>query len=47
MSGLWLRLDGRGPRYRQLYRALRAAVVDGARAGPGSEAAATRALAAG
>ena len=45
MTGLWLRLDGRGPRFRQLYRALRAAVVDGTLA-PGARLPATRALAA-
>lgn len=44
MTALWLRLDGRGPRFRQLYRALRAAIVDGALA-PGARLPATRALA--
>ena len=45
MTALWLRLDGRGPRFRQLYRALRAAIVGGALA-PGARLPATRALAA-
>src|SRR5690554_4775463 len=42
---IWLRLDGEGPRFRQLYRALRAAIVDGTLA-PGAKLPATRALAA-
>ncbi|MBX3023519.1 PLP-dependent aminotransferase family protein [bacterium] len=44
MHSLWLRLDGEGPRFRQLYRALRAAIVDGTLA-PGARLPATRALA--
>jgi len=44
MTSLWLRLDGNGPRFRQLYRALRAAIVDGTLA-PGAKLPATRALA--
>src|SRR5690349_8567736 len=45
MSSLWLRLDGEGPRFRQLYRALRAAIVDGT-LGAGAKLPATRVLAA-
>lgn len=45
MHSLWLRLDGDGPRFRQLYRALRAAILDGTLAA-GAKLPATRALAA-
>src|SRR5512139_2205025 len=44
MTSLWLRLDGAGPRFRQLSRALRAAIVDGTLS-PGAKLPATRALA--
>ena len=44
MASLFLRLDGDGPRFRQLYRALRGAIVDGTLA-PGAKLPATRALA--
>src|SRR5262245_43005446 len=44
MNSLWLRLDGEGPRFRQLYRALRAAIVDGTLSS-GAKLPATRALA--
>lgn len=45
MASLFLRLDSNGPRFRQLYRALRGAIVDGTLA-PGAKLPATRALAA-
>src|SRR5262249_53924281 len=40
---LWLRLDGDGPLHRQLYRALRAAILSG-RLAPGERLPSTRAL---
>jgi GntR family transcriptional regulator/MocR family aminotransferase len=40
---LWLRLDGDGPLHRQLYRGLRAAILDG-RLVPGTRLPSTRAL---
>ena len=41
---MWITLDGNGPLFRQLYRALRAGIVDGV-VPPGSRLPATRALA--
>lgn len=41
---MWIKLDGDGPLFRQLYRALRAGIVDGV-VPPGSRLPATRALA--
>ncbi len=41
---MWIRLDGDGPLFRQLYRALRAGIVDGV-VPPGTRLPATRALA--
>ena len=42
---MWIRLDGEGPLFRQLHRALRAGIVDGT-VPPGTRLPATRALAA-
>ncbi|HEY2772598.1 MAG TPA: PLP-dependent aminotransferase family protein [Candidatus Binatia bacterium] len=41
---LWVKLDGEGPLHRQLYRSLRAAILDG-RLGPGHRLPSTRSLA--
>jgi GntR family transcriptional regulator/MocR family aminotransferase len=41
---VWIRLDGDGPLFRQLYRALRAGIIDGV-VPPGTRLPATRALA--
>ena len=41
---MWIRLDGDGPLFRQLYRALRAGIIDGV-VPPGTRLPATRALA--
>jgi len=41
---VWIRLDGDGPLFRQLYRALRAGIIDGI-VPPGTRLPATRALA--
>ena len=41
---MWVKLDGDGPLFRQLYRALRTGILDGTVA-PGTRLPATRALA--
>ncbi len=41
---MWIRLDGDGPLFRQLYRALRAGILDGV-VRPGTRLPATRTLA--